>query len=103
MIGLKAASALQVLDYARIDIRLSQDGVPYVVEVNANPYLEQTAELPVAALQAGMGYATLINKIVEISWQRWDRESGKRKLQRIKRELVKKERVPAKEVKEEKK
>lgn len=91
MIGIKAANALQVLDYARVDIRLSKDGIPYVVEVNANPYIEQTAELPVAALQAGLGYSTLINKIAEIAWKRWDRESNKRKMQVIKRDLLKKQ------------
>jgi len=103
MIGLKAASALQVLDYARVDIRLSQDGIPYVVEVNANPYLEQTAELPVAALQAGMGYATLVNKIVEISWNRWEQETNKRHMRKIKKELLKKEKQVPKESKTEKK
>lgn len=74
--GVKAAQALQIYDYARVDIRLSQDGIPYVVEVNANPYLERTAELPVAALQAGMGYTTLINKIVEIAWDRWEKQAA---------------------------
>lgn len=103
MIGVKAANALQILDYARVDIRLAQDGVPYVVEVNANPYLEQTAELPVAALQAGMAYSTLVNKIVEIAWTRWEHEDGKRKLQRIKKELLKKEKEAQKETKKEEK
>ncbi len=98
MIGVRAASALQVLDYARVDIRLSQDGTPYVVEVNANPYLERTAEFAVAALQAGMGYTTLVNKIVDISWARWEQMETRKKLQHIKRELLKKE-PPKKEEK----
>jgi D-alanine-D-alanine ligase len=71
-VGLEAATVLQVEDYARVDIRLSTDGIPYVVEVNANPYLEQTAAFALAALQEGMGYKTLINRIVEIAWQRWE-------------------------------
>lgn len=96
MIGLKAANALQALDYARVDIRLSKDGVPYVVEVNANPYLERTAELPVAALQAGMGYSTLINRIVEIAWTRWDQETNTRRMRKIKRSLLKKEKTVSK-------
>lgn len=96
MIGVKAASALQALDYVRVDIRLAQDGIPYVVEVNANPYLERTAEFAVAALQAGMGYSTLVNKIVDISWSRWEQAESRRKLQRIKKELLKKE-TPKKE------
>ncbi|OGK27572.1 hypothetical protein A3C28_06095 [Candidatus Roizmanbacteria bacterium RIFCSPHIGHO2_02_FULL_39_9] len=102
MIGIKAANALQVVDYARVDIRLDQDGIPYVVEVNANPYLERTAEFAVAALQAGMGYSTLVNKIVDVAWERWRHEDSRRKLQKIKRELVKKEKEPKKEKESEK-
>jgi D-alanine-D-alanine ligase len=72
MAGREAASALKVQDYARVDIRLSADGRPMVVEVNANPYLERTSAFALAALQAGMSHATLINRIVEIAWKRWE-------------------------------
>jgi D-alanine-D-alanine ligase len=67
--ALEAVYALQVRDYARVDIRLAGDGIPYVIEVNANPYLERTSAFAIAALQAGMGYNTLINRIVEIAWR----------------------------------
>jgi D-alanine-D-alanine ligase len=70
--GREAAYALKVQDYARVDIRLCPDGTPNVVEVNANPYLERTSAFALAALQAGMGYTTLINRIVEIARKRWE-------------------------------
>lgn len=95
MVGAKAVHALQAVDYARVDIRLSQNGIPYVVEVNANPYLERTAEFPVAALQAGLGYSTLINRIAEIAWKRWEQLAKRPKTARKKarRKITK----PAKE------
>ncbi|MCX6012859.1 MAG: D-alanine--D-alanine ligase [Chloroflexi bacterium] len=71
MASREAVYALKVQDYARVDIRLSADGIPMIVEVNANPYLEQTSAFPLAALQAGMGYTTLINRIVAIAMNRW--------------------------------
>jgi D-alanine-D-alanine ligase len=71
MVGLEAAHVMQCNDYARVDIRLTPDGRPYVVEVNANPYLETTGAVAVAALQAGMSYKTLINRIVETARKRW--------------------------------
>jgi D-alanine-D-alanine ligase len=85
--GREAAYALKVQDYARVDIRLSADGIPMVVEVNANPYLERTSVFALAALQAGMGYATLINRIVEIAIRRWEptpflKEMQKNRLER---------------------
>ncbi|MCL5090975.1 MAG: ATP-grasp domain-containing protein [Patescibacteria group bacterium] len=104
MVGAKAAHALQVMDYARVDIRLAQDGVPYVVEVNANPYLERTAEFAVAALQAGMGYNTLVNKIAEISWNRWEQISARPKPKKVhhkKKHLVAKKEETKKEEKKE--
>jgi D-alanine-D-alanine ligase len=66
--ALEAVHAVQVRDYARVDIRLAGDGTPYVIEVNANPYLEQTSAFAFAALQAGMGYNTLIRRLVDIAW-----------------------------------
>ena len=72
MAGREAAYALKIQDYARVDIRLSADGIPIVVEVNANPYLERTSTFALAALQAGMGHTTLVNRIVEIAWKRWE-------------------------------
>jgi len=76
--ALEAVYALQVRDYARVDIRLSREGKPYVIEVNANPYLEQTSAFAFSALQAGMGYNTLIGRLVEIAWtcardRAWDK------------------------------
>lgn len=89
MAGREAAHALKVQDYARVDIRLSTDGVPNVVEVNANPYLERTSVFALAALQAGMGYSTLVNRIAEIAWKRWEptpflQDLQKKRLERAK-------------------
>ena len=69
-VGREAAYALKVRDYARVDIRLTDDGRPVVLEVNANPYLERTSAFALAALQAGMGYTMLINRIAEIAGKR---------------------------------
>jgi D-alanine-D-alanine ligase len=71
----EAVHALQVSDYSRVDIRLPPEGTPYVVEVNANPYLESTSESALAAKAAGMDYNTLINRILEIAWERCEAEA----------------------------
>ncbi|MEL7562257.1 D-alanine--D-alanine ligase [Dehalogenimonas sp. 4OHTPN] len=68
--GREAAFALKVRDYARVDIRLPATGTPVVVEVNANPYLERTSAFALAALQSGLGFASLIDRIVETAWRR---------------------------------
>jgi D-alanine-D-alanine ligase len=89
MSGREAAYALKVQDYARVDIRLSADGVPLVVEVNANPYLERTSAFPLAALQAGIGYTTLVNRIVEIAQKRWEPTPFLKEMQKNRAERAK--------------
>jgi D-alanine-D-alanine ligase len=113
MAGREAAIALKVQDYARVDIRLSADGIPMVVEVNANPYLERTSAFALAALQAGMGYTTLINRIVESARIRWEPTPFLTELQKNRAERAKARKqaekaveacipVPAKEIPKEK-
>jgi D-alanine-D-alanine ligase len=99
MAGREAAYALKVQDYARVDIRLSADGIPIVVEVNANPYLERTSAFPLAALQAGMGHTTLINRIVEIARKRWEPTPFLKELQKNRAGRAKVRRQAAKAVK----
>jgi D-alanine-D-alanine ligase len=98
MAGREAAYALKVQDYARVDIRLSEDGIPMVVEVNANPYLERTSAFPLAALQAGMGFTTLINRIVEIARKRWEPTPFLKELQRSRAERARMRRQAMKTV-----
>ncbi|HEY5158063.1 MAG TPA: hypothetical protein VII93_08905, partial [Anaerolineales bacterium] len=81
-VGREAAYALKVRDYARVDIRLTEDGRPVVLEVNANPYLERTSAFALAALQAGMGYTMLINRIVEIAGKRCESTPFLKELQK---------------------
>jgi D-alanine-D-alanine ligase len=90
--GKEAAYALKVRDYARVDIRLSPDGTPVVVEVNANPYLERTSAFALAALQSGLGFDTLINTIVEAAWKRYELTPFTAKLQKQRAERTKQRR-----------
>jgi D-alanine-D-alanine ligase len=89
MAARESAIALKVRDYARVDIRLTAAGVPMIVEVNANPYLERTSAFALAALQAGLGYTSLVNRIVDIAWKRLEPTPFLKELQRTRTERVK--------------
>src|SRR5205807_6881947 len=76
-VALDAYRALRVRDYGRIDLRLTETGEIYVIEVNASCYLEQSGEFATAAAAAGLDYPTLINKIVEHALERHRQGVGK--------------------------
>jgi len=70
--ALEAAKALLIRDYARIDMRLTADGTPYIIEVNPNPWLDKSAEFAMAARKAKpeLSYGDLIERIVQLAMAR---------------------------------
>lgn len=59
--------ALGLEGYARVDLRVDADGVPYVVDVNANPCLGEDAGFAAAAAKAGIDYTSLIGQIANLA------------------------------------
>ncbi len=69
-VALDAYRALRVRDYGRVDLRLTEAGDIYVIEVNANCYLEKDSEYAMAAAASGLEYPDLISRIVELAMER---------------------------------
>lgn len=65
--------ALRLRDYARVDMRVTDSGEIYVIEVNPNCYLEAKSEFARAAEQDGISYDALIAQIVELASARYAR------------------------------
>lgn len=63
--------ALELRDYARIDMRLRPDGRVAVIEANPNPWLASRAEFTMAARKAGRTYTQLIEEIVDLALARY--------------------------------
>ena len=72
-VAVEAFHALRLRDYARIDLRLTPAGEPYVIEANPNCYLEREAEFARAAGRDGLEYEPLIARIVELASARYAR------------------------------
>jgi D-alanine-D-alanine ligase len=63
--------ALELRDYARIDMRLRPDGRVAVIEANPNPWLASKAEFAMAARKAGRNYTQLISEITDLALARY--------------------------------
>lgn len=75
----KAARALGVRDVARVDIRLSPDGIPYVLEVNPLPGMDpEESNLPIMARAAGMSYEAFIHRLIDLAVERSFQRPAKR-------------------------
>jgi D-alanine-D-alanine ligase len=83
----KAYDVTGCRDYARLDVRLGENGKVYVLEVNPNPDLTEGVSMMESAEEAGYSFAETLAFIVEYALERkaemeeWDR---KRKAQQAK-------------------
>jgi D-alanine-D-alanine ligase len=56
-----------------VDLRLTDTGDIYVLEVNASCYLERSSEFAMSAAAAGIEYPKLIERIIELALERYKR------------------------------
>ncbi len=69
-IALDAKNALDLEVYSRVDFLLTDAGEPFVLEINTIPGMTQVSLLPEAAAAAGMSYAALCARVIELSLAR---------------------------------
>lgn len=63
----QAWAAVGCRGYARVDMRIDQDGTPYVVEINCNPDLSPDAGFARAAKVAGYNYEDMVVHILQLA------------------------------------
>ena len=68
--ALGAFRAIGGRDYARVDVMVRADGSPVVLEVNTLPGMTETSLLPKAAAAAGMNYAELCQRMIDLALER---------------------------------
>jgi D-alanine-D-alanine ligase len=68
--ALGAFKAIGGRDYARVDVMVRANGEPVVLEVNTLPGMTETSLLPKAAAAAGIGYAELCQRLVDLALRR---------------------------------
>jgi len=78
--ALAAFQAVGGRDYGRVDVMVKADGSPVVLEVNTLPGMTETSLLPKAAAAAGINFAQLCQRMVDLALVR----KGKLKMQNTK-------------------
>jgi D-alanine-D-alanine ligase len=68
--AVKAYNALNCRDYARVDLRIDENNVPFVIEVNPNPDIFLDSGFVRAAKAAGMEYPDLLSRIADMALNR---------------------------------
>ncbi len=68
--ALSAYKLLGCTGYARVDFRMGADSIPQIIEVNANPDLSPGYGVALQSRLAGMTYARMIERIVQLAMER---------------------------------
>jgi D-alanine-D-alanine ligase len=62
--ALKCWDVFGLKGYARVDMRIDNNEIPYVIEVNANPCLSPDSGLAAATIEAGLPFTNVIQRII---------------------------------------
>jgi D-alanine-D-alanine ligase len=72
-IALSANRALGCSGATRVDLKINNDGNPYVLEVNTIPGMTETSLLPKIAKEAGLDFPALVEEILKDAIEREQR------------------------------
>ncbi|HEY5951143.1 MAG TPA: ATP-grasp domain-containing protein [Kofleriaceae bacterium] len=62
--------AVELRDYGRVDLRVDDAGVPWVIDVNPNPDISPDAGCTRAAAAAGMTYPQMVDRLARLALKR---------------------------------
>lgn len=73
---INAKEALEVLDWCRIDVRLDDEGLPHILEINQIPGIipdpRENSRFPLSARKANYSYEQMLQKIIDSACKRYN-------------------------------
>ena len=70
-VAIAAYKSVECRDFGRVDFRVNEKGLPYVLEINPLPNLSPSEVFPMCAKAYGLTYNQLINKILDYALDRY--------------------------------
>ncbi len=70
-LSIEAFKALNLRDFARVDIRLDENDQIYLLEINSMASLGESGSYPYAAKVAGYDYESLVNRMLDVAAVRY--------------------------------
>jgi D-alanine-D-alanine ligase len=68
--AVRAARALGIRDYGRLDFRVSADGTPWFIEASTHPHIQRHSSFFVLAQQRGMNYPEMLDMLIQVAIRR---------------------------------
>jgi D-alanine-D-alanine ligase len=68
-VALRAFRAVGGWGYGRVDMRLDEEGVPRVLEVNCNPLLDRGVGIARSAERAGISFSELLSMVIRAAFE----------------------------------
>lgn len=73
-LSVKAFNALRCLDFARVDLFLSKEGI-FINEINTIPGFTNSSMYPMMWQERGLSFTNLITRLIELAQQRWIKQN----------------------------
>jgi D-alanine-D-alanine ligase len=69
--AVRAAQALGMRDYGRIDFRIDASGQPWFIEASTHPHIQHHSSFYLAAHRRGMSYGAMLNELLQAGARRY--------------------------------
>lgn len=69
-IGYKAIKVLNCSGIVRVDFKVDEKEIPYILEINTLPGMTETSLVPDAARYAGMNFPQLVETIIQLAYEK---------------------------------
>jgi D-alanine-D-alanine ligase len=68
--AMRAARALGIRDYGRVDFRVTADGTPWFIEASTHPHIQRHSSFFVIARRSGMDYHEMLDMLIQVAMRR---------------------------------